>query len=223
MLHEKYRPQAWGDVLGQPAAVTLLQRFASGDSWGGRAIWISGKSGTGKTTLARIYAGERADKWNTVEVDASDVTASFLRDFEECWHLSVLTSTGKTGKAYIVNEAHGLSAGSIRKLLVLLEKIPAHVVVLFTTTNDGQDLFEESRVDAHPLLSRCNVVGLTGAGLSRAFAVRAAEIAREIGAELPAHYKHQHTVADYIKLVEDCKDNFRMVLSRIEDGVMAQA
>ncbi len=40
-------------------------------------------------------------------------------------------------KAVIVNESHGLRKDTIRQLLVLLERLPAHVVFVFTTTTDG--------------------------------------------------------------------------------------
>ena len=73
---------------------------------------------------------------------------------------------GEKGRAYLINEAHGLSRPSIRQLLVLLERLPSHVIFVFTTTNEGvEDLFEE-KIDAHPLLSRCQEIKLARRNLS---------------------------------------------------------
>lgn len=61
----------------------------------------------------------------------------------------------KQGRAYIFNEAHGMSKGAVRLMLGVLEPIPSHVVFIFTTTIDGMALFEDGQIDAGPLLSRC--------------------------------------------------------------------
>ena len=54
-LHEQYRPHSWGEVVAQPKILrqidTLRRRGLAG-----RAYWISGESGTGKTTIARLIA-----------------------------------------------------------------------------------------------------------------------------------------------------------------------
>ena len=67
-LHEKYRPANFADVIGQPKAVASLQGLAARSGFGGRAIWLSGASGTGKTTLARIIAATVADGWAVTEL-----------------------------------------------------------------------------------------------------------------------------------------------------------
>jgi hypothetical protein len=59
----------------------------------------------------------------------------------------------KSGRAFIVNEAHGLRKDVIRQLLVMLERIPPHVVWVFTTTIEGQESLFEDYDDASPLLS----------------------------------------------------------------------
>jgi hypothetical protein len=69
---------------------------------------------------------------------------------------SALSGWGeKTGRAFIVNEAHGLPKDVIRQFIVVLERIPAHVVWLFTTTCEGQESLFENYADGSPLLSRC--------------------------------------------------------------------
>lgn len=79
--------------------------------------------------------------------------------------------------AVLVNESHGLSAGAIRQLLVVLERIPGHVVWIFTTTRAGQENLFDDQIDAGPLTSRCIVIQLSQKGLCKPFAERAKKIA----------------------------------------------
>ena len=60
-LYETSRPATFDAVVGQERAVKVRSRL----SLGGRAFWITGSSGTGKTTLARIIAGQVAEGWST--------------------------------------------------------------------------------------------------------------------------------------------------------------
>src|SRR5262245_22059602 len=131
-LFERYRPACWADVLGQAKIVGTIQRLAKAGSLGGRAYWLSGNSGTGKTTIARLLAAEIADEFHVEELDSSDLTPARLRDIEQAMQLR---GWGKGGKAFIVNEAHGLRKDAIRQLLVLLERLPGHAAFIFTTTS----------------------------------------------------------------------------------------
>jgi len=70
-LTETYRPSTWSEVVGQDKAIGKLRAIGR-NGFGGRAIWITGASGTGKTTLARIVAAEVASDWATIEVDAGE-------------------------------------------------------------------------------------------------------------------------------------------------------
>jgi DNA polymerase III gamma/tau subunit len=87
----------------------------------------------------------------------------------------------KGGRAYVVNEAHGLRKDVIRQLLVLLERIPSHVAIVFTTTVEGQESLFEDYDDASPLLSRCLRLDLARRDLAKAFAERAKQIAEREG------------------------------------------
>ena len=101
-LHEKYRPLTWGQVLGQDKAVSALQAIGA-RGWGGRSYFLTGPSGVGKTTLARLIAAEVADGFYVAELDASDLTPARLRDVEATMSL---WGGGRGGRAWIINETH---------------------------------------------------------------------------------------------------------------------
>ena len=196
--------------LGQSKAVKTIQRLIE-RGIGGRALWISGASGTGKTTLARIVADSIADTDYVIEYDSADMlTVSAIDKLEQDIHYF---APGKGGRAYIINESHGLRKAVIRRLLGLLEHIPAHVVIIFTTTKEGESgLFEDS-IDASPLLSRCIKIELTNQGLAKTFAIHCMKIAT-------AENLNGKPLQSYIKLAAKCHNNCRAMLQEIESGYM---
>jgi replication-associated recombination protein RarA len=179
---------------------------------GGRAFFISGKSVTGKSTIGRLIANEIADPFFTETYNGDDVSVDTIRHIESTMQIYGAGQGGKSGKAYLIEECHGLRKSVIRQLLVLLENLPKHVCIVFTTTIDGKFLFDEN-IDANPLLSRCTEIPLAQRGLAQAFAERAKQIAELENLD-------GRPVADYIRLVNDCGGNMRMVLSKIESGAM---
>src|SRR5262249_21765392 len=115
--------------------------------------------------------------------------------------------SNRPGRAYIVNEAHGLKRLTIRQLLGTLERLPDHVVWIFTTTNGVLD--DDTSGNAGPLLSRCTEVSLTTN--TRAFAERARWIAmRERIEDLPLSVYEARVTAE--------GGNLRRVIQKIESG-----
>ena len=209
-LYAKYRPRRLAQVIGQDKALEVLSRLRAAGGLAGRVYWISGRTGTGKTTIAQCIARELADEFGIEETDAQGLMPSDVDAMEKGWHFY---GWGKGGRVFIINEAHGLRADTIRKLLTALERIPAHVCVIFTTTFEGEERLFDGQIDAHPLLSRCDVLALNTQGLAGVFSRLAQGIARREGL-------NGRPIADYLKLARSAKNNLREMLQRVGQGEM---
>lgn len=208
-LYQRIRPTALDQVVGQDKAVASIRKIAESEGFGGRFVWLSGASGVGKTTLARIIAATLADDFFVTEYDSgADFDSGALESMRESM---MLTALGRGGRAWIINEAHMLGRKQIAALLGIAERLPRHCVVIFTTTKDGEDGLFDEQIDAPPLMSRCHVFRLTNQGLSKPFAELARRVAQSIG-------RDGHPIDAYVKACQRVKNNCRALLQLVEAG-----
>lgn len=131
-LYRKYRPSNFKEVLGQDHIVNVLKNSIELGNLA-HAYIFSGSRGTGKTSVARIFAHEIGTSVNDItEIDAaSNNGVDEIRALNEA--VSTLPFDSKY-KVYILDEAHMLSKGAWNALLKTLEEPPAHVIFIMATT-----------------------------------------------------------------------------------------
>jgi DNA polymerase III subunit gamma/tau len=162
----KWRPQVFGDIVGQSHITTTL-RNAVGAGRLGHAYLFSGPRGVGKTTAARILAKsinclhpKDSDPDNACEicreitegrsVNVFEIDGASNRGVDEIRNLrdAVRYGPGKGKyKVYIIDEVHMLTKEAFNALLKTLEEPPSYIVFIFATT-------EVHKVPA-TILSRC--------------------------------------------------------------------
>ena len=131
-LYRKYRPETFDQVLGQDHIVTALKSaIASGTI--SHAYLFAGSRGTGKTSIARIFARELGTSPSDIyEIDAaSNNGVDEIRELRD--GVSTLPFDSKY-KVYILDEVHMLSKAAFNALLKTLEEPPAHVIFILATT-----------------------------------------------------------------------------------------
>lgn len=151
-LYRKYRPKKFDDVIGQKVTVEILKNSIINNKIS-HAYLFNGPRGTGKTSVAKIFArsvnclnnknGNACDscdlckKIQENDVDIIEIDAASNNGVEEIREIrskvKLLPAVAKY-KVYIIDEVHMLSTGAFNALLKTLEEPPSHVIFILATT-----------------------------------------------------------------------------------------
>lgn len=165
-LYRQFRPRNFDEIVEQKAAVATLRKTVLTGKIG-HAYLFCGQRGTGKTSIARVFAraincenpvnGNPCNECPTCKgildgslMDVIEIDAASNRSIDNirsiCEEVSYAPSRAKY-KVYIIDEVHMITAEAFNALLKTLEEPPAHAVFLFATT--------EPHAIPPTILSRC--------------------------------------------------------------------
>lgn len=152
-LYRKYRPTTFDDVSGQTFIIKILKNAIATNKIS-HAYLFSGTRGTGKTTIAKIFAKNvncmnlidgnvcgkceicttenTDDIQDIIEIDAASNNG--VDEIRELKNKIKLAPVLCKYKVYIIDEVHMLSTGAFNALLKTLEEPPSHVIFILATT-----------------------------------------------------------------------------------------
>ena len=152
-LYRKYRPKSFEQVIGQDHITKTLQNQIMSDQIG-HAYLFTGSRGTGKTSVAKIFAKavncqnpvkgsacgeceackrlEQENDINIIEIDAA--SNNKVDDIREIRDKVKFMPVGAKYKVYIIDEVHMLSDSAFNALLKTLEEPPSYVIFILATT-----------------------------------------------------------------------------------------
>ncbi len=150
-LYRKYRPQTLEEVGGQDTIVKIIKNSIKNNKIN-HAYLFAGPRGTGKTSIAKIFAKmvncenlqngipcgkctncTQVNNSDTIEIDAaSNNGVNEIRELRN--NVNLVPSYGKY-KIYIIDEVHMLTTEAFNALLKTLEEPPAHIIFILATTD----------------------------------------------------------------------------------------
>ncbi len=212
-LYRKWRPLKFEDVVEQQHIVTILKNTVKTNKIA-HAYLFCGTHGTGKTTMAKIFAravnclepvdGEPCNECvvckgildgsnlDVIEIDAASNNS--VDNIREIRDEVMYTPSQSRYKVYIIDEVHMLSIGAFNALLKTLEEPPRHVIFILATT-------ESNKIPA-TILSRCQRFDFKRISV-KSIAGRLKNIVNNMGIS--------------------CKENVLELIAKVSDGALRDA